>query len=395
MDPSQIFSSPLSTELNPNDVQIIDNGNPGGNSYWNPATQIEVGDNGCVFVAYRQFDSGATADVTLASRSPFDPEWSIYPVDQEIMIGQSSLPSALAVSRGFEVCGTPTVALSSELFKQLSVATLVDTSDWVFSDVPQISAVTPVALASGSSGELPSAGLFLCVPDISVKLYFMAVGKQEWTLIAEIETLPPVTVSLAVYGRYVFVSYMNGRELNLVQINTAKYVDDNEGNAGFEQVELLREEMDLYFSPSTAPLLAADQYGVVVGAVSQGSSIHLWEIDLMFEGRDTYSFLPILSQVSPIDASLNISETEVIVSIINSANRNDPRSESFGFVVAKHNRAFRVNSQSKWDLHPVDLPGFHASISSALQPGTNELWVSLMETGFNQLAELIVVNLTV
>jgi hypothetical protein len=220
----------------------------------------------------------------------------------------------------------------------------------------------------------------------------MAGGEQEWTLIAEIETLPGVTVSLAVYGSYVFVSYMNGRELNLVQIN---YVDDNEGNVGFEQVELLREEMDLYFSPSTAPLLAADQYGVVVGAVSQGSNIHLWEIDLMFEGRDTYSFLPILSKVSPIDASLNISETEVIVSIISSANRNDPRSESFGFVVAKHNRAFRVNSQSKWDLHPVDLPGFHASISSALQPGTNELWVSLMETGFNQLAELIVVNLTV
>ena len=68
---------------------------------------------------------------------------------------------------------------------------------------------------------------------------------------------------------------------------------------------------------------------------------------------------------------------EAIVSVIKSAeNRRRPR----------------YNAKT-WTLNPVDVPGPHGSIASALV--ANELWISLMETGFQQLAELKVLKLQI
>ena len=91
---SDIFFSPLSeVHLEPRDnPQILANGNPGGFSYWNPKTQIDVDGHGCVFVAYRQFSSNSTPGVSLAVRSPLATKWTLYPVDHMLFQQSPSLP---------------------------------------------------------------------------------------------------------------------------------------------------------------------------------------------------------------------------------------------------------------------------------------------------------------
>ena len=335
--------------------------------------------HGCVFVAYRQFSSNSTPGVSLAVRSPLATKWTPYPVDHTLF-HQSRFPSALAVSGGSGGCGTPTIALSNST--DLSVATLTADSEWDFSIAPQLPTQTAVALAASDTG------LYLCVPSLPIGLYFLADGAQEWTFFAKIETTSINAVALAVVDDAIFVSYMNSSELHLVQVDPMG-----------EQVELLMEERKIDLSPSSSPLLAADQNGVVVGTVfteeNGGSSIRLWEIDYIFENsRNLYSFPPILTRV-PISATLSISVNEAIVSVIKSAEIKGSRweaSESFGFVVGKNRRRPQYNAKT-WTLNPVDVPGPHGSIASALV--ANELWISLMETGFQQLAELKVLKLQI
>ena len=404
MDSSQIFSSPLSTELNPNDVQIIEEGRTSYTFDWNPTTQIEVDDNGCVFVAYRQFGEppprggGFVPGLVLAFLSNEDPPsavartsedvWKFFPLDQEMVVnlGQSLFPGALALSRGGSrgSCATATVAYAPAARDRVGVATLTSDATWNVSEVTNTSPSSP-----GFNGsvyfvalEASTAGLYLCLPSSgdTVLLLFLPAGDSQWTVVAEIDPSPSLStrnVALAVVDDAIFVSLLNSAELYLYQVDTG----------GDEHQLLLRQPGQTDVTAS--PLLAADLNGVVVGAVfveeESSSRIRLWEIG--YGGQPVFSYPSILARATPLGAALSITSGEVIVSAIRSAEKKTVEGSlqrweapvSFGFLFATSERPSGDSKSLEWSLTPVNVPGPHGSIASAV--AFPWVFISLMETG--------------